>query len=267
MPARYSASLISNATKEDSASPLREAICTLLPLNLGANFINDLARDFRSSRLMVRGCTIASRRVFSSRNADASLSSADDRWFTRETNWLLFSRNSAFLLRNSLDLPRSLPLTLAIFTPAPSSPATPIAISKTLAISTLNLRLGGLAGDRVMPTKAQMANASHSSCQSCRINQSSIKTPTTTKAENIQTQGSHQAEELSRALIALSRADTSLSNAETELSKAEGSVGRLETDWTKAAKITIAFLLIPVGYGLCIIILADRAQRSYKKSI
>jgi hypothetical protein len=90
------------------------------------------------------------------------------------------------------------------------------------------------------------------------MTQSSIITPNTTRAENTQTQGSHQADDLSNAIIALSRADASLSRAEMELSKAEGSVSRLEAAWVRSAKITIALLLVPIGYGAWIIILAER---------
>jgi hypothetical protein len=58
-----------------------------------------------------------------------------------------------------------------------------------------------------------------------------------------------------------------LSKAEMELSKAEGSVGRLEAAWIKGAKITIAFFLVPIGYGLWIWILAEKEERSYKNSL
>jgi len=52
-----------------------------------------------------------------------------------------------------------------------------------------------------------------------------------------------------------------------ELSKAEGSVSRLEAIWAKGAEITIALLIIPIGYGAWIIIVAEKAERGYNNSL
>lgn len=58
-----------------------------------------------------------------------------------------------------------------------------------------------------------------------------------------------------------------LSSAEIELSKAEGSVGKLETAWTKAAEITIALLLVLIGYAAWFLIVTERDEIRYKKFI
>jgi hypothetical protein len=55
--------------------------------------------------------------------------------------------------------------------------------------------------------------------------------------------------------MALSRADMELSNAEMDPSNAEVSVGKSEA---KLAKITFALFMLPLGYGLALIILALR---------
>jgi hypothetical protein len=52
----------------------------------------------------------------------------------------------------------------------------------------------------------------------------------------------------------------SLSKADMELSKAEASVGRLEALWIKWVKITIILLLIPIFYGIILIILSFREE-------
>ena len=168
-------------------------------------------------------------------------------------------RNSAFLLRNSEPIAwRELPME-AIFTPTISSPATPNPISNTLATSTRHLTIDGLAGNRVTPRKSQIAHASISSRQSCRIIHSSMNTPITTKEENTHTQGSQCLEEMSKALMSLLRADTELSNADMALSRAEGSFGRREA---RLAKITIALFLVPIGYAAWIVIVTEREDRA-----
>jgi hypothetical protein len=84
---------------------------------------------------------------------------------------------------------------------------------------------------------------------------------------NTHTLCSHGTDELSRVLIHLSKADMELSRADMELSKAEGSVGRLEADWIKWAKITIAALLALAAVAFYIFILAVREDYVYKKAI
>jgi YbbR domain-containing protein len=84
---------------------------------------------------------------------------------------------------------------------------------------------------------------------------------------NTKAEYSQGSSELSKAVILLSRADMELSRAQMELSKTEISVGGSETKLAKLAKITIALFLVPIGYGVWIIILAEREERSHKNSL
>jgi hypothetical protein len=68
-------------------------------------------------------------------------------------------------------------------------------------------------------------------------------------------------------LTELSKADTQLSKAEIELSRAEASLGRLEAVWSRAAEITIGLLLLVIGWGISMIIVASREESAYKKFI
>lgn len=75
-------------------------------------------------------------------------------------------------------------------------------------------------------------------------------------------QRSQGIDDLSSVAMSLSRADMELSRADMELFKAEVSAGRSEAI---IAKVTFALFMLPLGYGLALIILALREEYVHKK--
>ncbi len=260
IPAFVMTSITSREKAIPSASPPYDSTFIFRPEKCSANLDSSFPIFFRAASSKVRGWICCSSLRFS------AFSSSVLR-FSSPTSWPDAICRSAFLLRSWALTPRIDPLMWEISTPITSSPATPIAMSKTLATSTRNLAVEGLDGDWCVPTKSQMAHSSISSRHSCRMTHDSITTPSTTKLEKTHIHGSQRPDDVSKILILLSRADMALSSAEIELSKAEGSVGKLETAWTKAAEITIALLLVLIGYAAWFLIVTERDEIRYKKFI
>jgi hypothetical protein len=118
------------------------------------------------------------------------------------------------------------------------------------------LRNRGLSRERDIP-KYDNAHVVVSSPYRYQISCSSSNTPKTTSKAPIKPTYSQNFTELSRAGIALSRAEMDLSNAEVSVGKSEA----------KLAIITFAIFVLPLGYGLALIILAFMKERVSKKTI
>jgi hypothetical protein len=180
------------------------------------------------------------------------------------TSWFDLLRNSEFMLRDRMSIARSAVFIDSIISPAPSSTTTPPATRMTLASSTpYFLKNCGLAEERNTPKYDNLHMVQSSACL-CRISLISNNTPIATSAAPTKPIHSQNGNDASIAAMDLSRADMELSNAEMHLSNAEVSVGKSEA---RLAKITIALLLVPIGYGIWIVIVAEREERVHKKFI
>jgi hypothetical protein len=164
--------------------------------------------------------------------ASAEFLASPDCCVTSASSWSLLLRNSPLLVRSE-------PLIDVIFTPTRSSPTIPPVTSKTPMISTTHFLVDGLSGERIVPRR----QASMSLRRSRQITQSSIATPSATKAVNHGSDRSQGTDELSKAVMSLSSADMALC-------RAEASIGRLEALWIKCTKFTIVALPIVRVYRI-----------------